>query len=172
MTTLTLTQALDLFKDNVSDILDSVSLTLHEDLQAEKESRTILGTSWIANEVRKLRIEYLFGDRIRQVKRIARYKESLTTPPRKGRITDNDIARAKECPITDLYTGKLGKKGGKLWGCCPFHDERTASFVVDTERNRWRCFGSCSTGGDSISFYMKDRGVSFIEAVKALARCA
>lgn len=170
MTTLTLTQGLDLFKDNVSDILDSVSLTLHEDLQAEKESRTILGTSWIADEVRRLRIEYEFGDRIRQVKRIARYKESLTTPLRKGRITDTDIERAREHPIVDLYAGKLTTRGTEHWGLCPFHKEKRSSFHINTKKNKWYCHG-CSSGGGSIDYYMKDRGVSFIEAVKALTKC-
>ena len=37
-------------------------------------------------------------------------------------------------------------------GLCPFHEEQTPSFRVDAERQRWRCWGACGIGGDSIDF--------------------
>ena len=52
---------------------------------------------------------------------------------------------------------------------CPFHAERTPSFVVYPEEGRWHCFGGCSTGGDAISFLMKQENFSFGEALRRLA---
>ncbi|HJM53602.1 MAG TPA: DNA primase [Dehalococcoidia bacterium] len=52
---------------------------------------------------------------------------------------------------------------------CPFHAERTASFVVFPETGTWRCFGACSTGGDVISFVMKKENLEFSDALKQLA---
>lgn len=55
----------------------------------------------------------------------------------------------------------------KLVGCCPFHKERTPSFVVDTRTNKYVCYG-CGEHGDVIDFVCKSNNLSFTEAVKAL----
>ena len=63
------------------------------------------------------------------------------------------------------------KKGNRHWACCPFHNENTASFYVDTGTNCWRCFGSCRSGGNVISFYRKlKNGLEFPIACKELAK--
>ncbi|MPZ99299.1 MAG: DNA primase [Dehalococcoidia bacterium] len=62
------------------------------------------------------------------------------------------------------------KKAGRTWKArCPFHNERTPSFVVDPERGTWHCFGSCSTGGDVLEFVRRVEGLDFKEALR---RCA
>lgn len=61
----------------------------------------------------------------------------------------------------------LKKSGRYLRGLCPFHTERTASFFVNPEKNRFRCYG-CGASGDSIDFVKQYRGLSFREAVKHL----
>jgi len=53
-------------------------------------------------------------------------------------------------------------------GLCPFHTEKTPSFVVNPERQIFHCFG-CGEGGDAITFLMKHERLSFMEAVRFLA---
>ena len=61
------------------------------------------------------------------------------------------------------------KQAGRNWkGLCPFHNEKTASFNVNTDRQIFHCFG-CQEGGDVIAFLMKHDGLSFPEAARSLA---
>ena len=65
------------------------------------------------------------------------------------------------------------KKAGRYYKAnCPFHSERTPSFVVNPETQSWRCFGSCAEGGDLFSFAQKHQGWSFREAMEELGRQA
>ena len=63
---------------------------------------------------------------------------------------------------------QLQRKGGRLWGLCPFHAEKTPSFSVLPDRGIFKCFG-CGQGGDAISFVRELDGLEFIEALKILA---
>ncbi len=62
----------------------------------------------------------------------------------------------------------LTKKGQNYWGCCPFHNEKTASFSVNEEKGFYHCFG-CGEHGDIISFTMKSNNVDFRGAITDLA---
>jgi DNA primase len=66
----------------------------------------------------------------------------------------------------------LKKAGRNYQGLCPFHTEKTPSFVVFPETGTWHCFGACATGGDILSFVMKRENLSFGEALQMLARRA
>ena len=65
-------------------------------------------------------------------------------------------------------TVALKKAGTTFKGLCPFHGEKTPSFVVTPARESWHCFG-CGLGGDIFSFVMQRDGLTFPEALKVLA---
>ncbi len=62
----------------------------------------------------------------------------------------------------------LKKAGRNFKALCPFHHEKTPSFVVSPEKQIYRCFG-CGKGGNVFGFLMEYEGISFVEAVKRLA---
>lgn len=83
------------------------------------------------------------------------------------------IAKLKErIDIVELIGSyiQLKKAGRNFKGNCPFHQEKTPSFVVSPDRQLWRCFGSCGIGGDAIAFFMKYENLTFIEALKDLCQ--
>ena len=63
----------------------------------------------------------------------------------------------------------LKKAGRSYKGLCPFHNEKTPSFIVFPENQSWHCFGACGTGGDVFSFVMKRENLDFGEALALLA---
>jgi DNA primase len=63
---------------------------------------------------------------------------------------------------------KLIRKGRVMWGCCPFHAEKSPSFKVENERHAYKCFG-CGAGGDAFKWLVETEGLSFREAVEKLA---
>ncbi|MBX3069652.1 MAG: DNA primase [Thermomicrobiales bacterium] len=75
--------------------------------------------------------------------------------------------------IVDIIGEKvvLKKAGRNMKGLCPFHQEKTPSFVVFPETQGFHCFG-CGKGGDLFTFYMEREGVDFREALKELAERA
>src|SRR2546426_6921134 len=64
------------------------------------------------------------------------------------------------------------RKAGANWkGLCPFHTEKTPSFMVNPRKGIFHCFG-CGVGGDAFGFLMRQDKLSFPEAVRALAKQA
>ncbi|MCU0510156.1 MAG: CHC2 zinc finger domain-containing protein [Anaerolineae bacterium] len=59
---------------------------------------------------------------------------------------------------------QLKKAGRSLKGLCPFHNEKTPSFVVFPDSQNWRCFGACGTGGDMFTFVPDARDVGNLAA--------
>ena len=69
--------------------------------------------------------------------------------------------------IGDYVT--LKKKGVNYQACCPFHNEKTPSFVVSPSKGVYKCFG-CGKGGNAVTFVMEHESVSYPEALKMVAK--
>lgn len=110
-----------------------------------------------------LYIEPLYEERERMIKKNTFMLSLLKTPDpeemRAGRITEQDIARAKEEPITNyIEVNRMG------FAHCPFHEDKHASLKV-YKSNRWWCYSE-NVGGDVIDLVCKLQSVEFLEAVK------
>lgn len=79
-------------------------------------------------------------------------------------------ARTDIVQIVSSYL-PLRKNGGRYWGLCPFHNEKTPSFSVNPEMNVYYCFG-CKAGGNVIHFVMEMERLGFQDAAKLLAERA
>lgn len=77
-----------------------------------------------------------------------------------------DAVRIEEV-VGDFVT--LKRRGTNLIGLCPFHNEKTPSFIVSPAKGIYKCFG-CGKGGDAVSFLMEHDQLTYPEALKALAR--
>lgn len=81
---------------------------------------------------------------------------------------DQLIARTDVVDFIDSYV-PLKKNGANFKACCPFHDEKSGSFVVSPAKQIYHCFG-CGVGGNVISFIMAYDNCNFIEALELLAK--
>lgn len=78
------------------------------------------------------------------------------------------IARADVVDVVGRYV-TLKKAGVNFKGLCPFHGEKTPSFIVSPVRQTYHCFG-CGAHGDALRFLMEHNGLGFVEAIKDLAQ--
>ena len=88
-----------------------------------------------------------------------------------GLFTDESLERVRtSADIVEVARGHtdLRQRGTRWLGLCPFHDERTPSFSVDSSNNLYYCFG-CQAGGDVINFVEEKEGLDFRQAVEHLA---
>ena len=77
------------------------------------------------------------------------------------------LARVDIVDIIDAQV-PLKKSGANYFACCPFHDEKSASFSVSPAKQFYHCFG-CGAHGSAIGFLMALHGMSFIDAIRMLA---
>lgn len=83
---------------------------------------------------------------------------------------DELIARNPIEDVVGQYVS-LKRSGANLFGLCPFHGEKTASFSVAPDKGIYYCFG-CHKGGGAVNFMMEIEGLSYPDAVRALAKRA
>lgn len=86
-------------------------------------------------------------------------------------VTDDIKSRLDIVSFIQQYV-PLKRAGRNYKACCPFHSEKTPSFVVNPDSQTWRCFGSCADGGDIFNFAQKYHGWSFPEALQELGKLA
>lgn len=84
------------------------------------------------------------------------------------RIIEQILDRADIVDVIGGYV-ELKKKGANYAACCPLHQEKTPSFIVNPARGTWHCFG-CGKGGNVIGFLMEHDTLTFPEAVRALGK--
>lgn len=88
------------------------------------------------------------------------------------RISDTDINKILDAANIVEVIGEsvnLRKSGSNYFGCCPFHDEKTASMCVSPAKRIFKCFG-CGEHGNVIWFVHKNEGISYPEAAMMLAK--
>lgn len=102
-------------------------------------------------------------------------REKFDTPNRRTEMIPSNIIEdiRYRCDIEDVISSyiALKKAGTNLKGLCPFHSEKTPSFVVYKDTQSFYCFG-CGAGGDVISFIMRQENLDYVSAVEFLARRA
>ncbi|MDR2530172.1 MAG: DNA primase [Oscillospiraceae bacterium] len=81
---------------------------------------------------------------------------------------DDLIERSSIESVVGDYV-QLKRQGGDLWGLCPFHNEKSASFHVTPERRQYHCFG-CGKGGGVVNFVMEIENIGFVDAIHYLAK--
>lgn len=81
-------------------------------------------------------------------------------------VIDEVLTRADIESVVGRYV-LLKRSGGNLWGLCPFHSEKTASFSVNPSKGIYKCFG-CGKGGNAISFIMEIEHMSYPETIRHL----
>ncbi len=87
-------------------------------------------------------------------------------------ITPNSIQQVKDAVRVEEVLGEfldLKRKGPRYLGLCPFHNEKTPSFNVSPQLGIYKCFG-CGESGDAITFLQKQEHLSFVEAIRWLAK--
>lgn len=93
-------------------------------------------------------------------------------PGTQNYIPEEIVSRIRnKADIVEIISGylSLSKSGENYKGLCPFHPEKTPSFIVSPKKQIFHCFG-CGLGGDLFHFMMKIEGLSFPEAVSSLGR--
>lgn len=144
-------------KDTIQSAVKQMKANAYALLEDIRILRSNPLADWLVEEKQKLHVQF--------VHKIHRYEMYLN-----GVDVSKDWETAKEraklYPIKELFTGPLRRSAGRFVGKCPFHNEKSGSFVIYAN-NTYFCFG-CNAGGDAIDFVMKRDNLDFKQAVKLI----
>lgn len=172
MKILTLKDYVEIFKDDLGDILDAKIKELYtrereltEGLKKEREK-----FRHITDEVTKSFASLYTCREERELAKVVVEMDNIINARNVLTKRDNteNIEQARSYPIEGILNIET-KRAGRNFVCkCPFHEDKMPSFTIYTESNSFYCF-SCKRGGDSIELLMALKNISFIEAVKELS---
>ncbi len=86
-------------------------------------------------------------------------------------VVDEVKSRLDIVEIVSSYV-TLDRSGRRFKAPCPFHQEKTPSFMVYPDRQSWHCYGACASGGDVFSFVMRAENLDFAETLRRLSQQA
>lgn len=117
----------------------------------------------------------VFKERIKStekhIKRLTYQRKRILNKDKPEKQNEIDLEAVKQIPINTLInTPCQHKTQQRSKYKCPIHNEKTPSFVVYLEQNRWYCFGACGEGGDVIDLYQKLHNIDFREALQELSK--
>lgn len=173
----TIREILDYFPDEIPEIVPREISRLEEELKPLKKLITSYHNEnyepWILKFYTTTAVMFSGCEHklnyIKKLKLLLSMHKHRSNPPSPNRITDEKIQLAKQQLIKDMYSfDRLKPIGGKFKASCPFHADKTPSFLI-YESNTFHCF-SCGTGGSAIDFYMKINNIDFKSAVNALTQ--
>ena len=81
-------------------------------------------------------------------------------------VIEEILTRADIESVVGRYV-LLNRKGGNMWGLCPFHSEKTPSFSINPSKGIYKCFG-CGKGGNAINFVMEMEHLNYPESIRFL----
>lgn len=165
---LNLSGALALFEDHLPDIRKACVENIRDIQLQHSPYQQLDNDAPITVDAIRQHVQWLqVSDKTQHYARVITRIDGRKKHYKQG-ISEEDVARAKEYLVADLYEGRLfGSK--RKYGKCPFHaggQERTPSFYI-FPNNHFKCFG-CSVHGTAIDFVMLRDKVPFIQAVKTL----
>lgn len=166
-------ELVEMFPESKKNISEKIREIKREHRSQKDLIKNVLGIyeghkdAWFGDEFIKV---FLMGDLLKYERRL-RNLEYFNNPysKAKNKLNDIEIQRAREYPILEVAEAflKVQKSGSRYKALCPFHEEKTSSFFMFPDNNRFYCFG-CHEKGDVIKLTMALHGINFIDAVKML----
>ena len=162
-----LSEALLIFQEHLTDIRKSCVENIRAISTKNQPSKEMLDDDEFTTDNIKLHVNYIaIEQKTKPIISVIKRIDGRRAQTSKLSITDDDITRAKEYPISELFsqlTSQVVRHG--MTKCC-FHQDNTASLSL-RKHNRFHCFG-CDAKGDTIDLYMRLNNVNFVQAVRGI----
>lgn len=159
---ITLSQALNLFSDQQSDIVSACQVNIMQIIRSHQPARELtLDEEWSKEDLEQEVNRQIIAEKTRPLVKVLNMVNRRNAPVVYGRITDADIEQAREYPIDELLEFKRGV------ALCLWHEDTNPSLSHFKKANRVSCF-VCNKTWSSIDVVMAQDNCNFIQAVKKL----